>query len=309
MAASKKTGYDPNTMQWLEIEAAEARQDPISGEDEYLQNMVRQMQDKLAKIKPRGLAAAAQPQARKPGSTSAADAESPKQRSWCKPTHTSLIRSDELVIVLKPRITMDLHAAFGPGGIGTAVQRLTGSSANAGIFVWPVWDQNIVVLGVKTKILALKLIGDVTLTIGDRQVPFQGHLKSARETCKGVVTITENETSQSLRHKLEWIEGKILYVRKLGTSKVAVVTFKGRRVPRYIHYCSENVPVRYYKKTVPACCRCGRWATDRMRAQTRTIGGAFTAARRWTSPRTAPRSTNINPGTSYAAKTLSPAPQ
>lgn len=151
---------------------------------------------------------------------------------------------------------MDLHAAFGPGGIGTAVQRLTGSTANADISVWPVWDQNIVV-GVKTKILASKLIGDVTLTIGDRQVPFQGHLKSAGETCKGVVTVAENETSEFLRHKLAWIDGEILYVRKLGTSNVAVVTFKGRRVPRYIHYCSENVSVRYYKKTVPACYRCG----------------------------------------------------
>ncbi|KAH7934435.1 hypothetical protein HPB52_024193 [Rhipicephalus sanguineus] len=208
-------------------------------------------------MKPRGLAAAAQPQARKPGSTSAADAESPKQLSSWKPTHTPRIRSDELVIVLKPRITMDLHAAFGPGGIGTAVQRLTGSTANAGISVWPVWDQNIVVVGVKTEMLASKLIGDVTLTIGDRQVPFQGHLKAAGETCKGVVTVAENETSESLRHKLAWIDGEILYVRKLGTSNVAVVTFKGRRVPRYIHYSSENVSVRYYKKTVPACYRCG----------------------------------------------------
>ncbi|KAH7946828.1 hypothetical protein HPB52_004902 [Rhipicephalus sanguineus] len=169
-------------MQWVKIEAEEARQDPIPG-----------------------LAAAAQPQARKPGSTSAADAESPKQLSSWKPTHTPRIRSDELVIVLKPRITMNLHAAFGPGGIGTAVQRLTGSTANAGISVWPVWDQNIVVVGVKTEILASKLIGDVMQTIGDRPM----------------------------------------------------VTFKGRRVPRYIHYCSENVSVRYYKKTVPACYRCG----------------------------------------------------
>ncbi|KAH6930791.1 hypothetical protein HPB50_018399 [Hyalomma asiaticum] len=257
MAASTKTGYDPSTMQWVEIQAAEARRDPIPGEDEYLQIMVRQMQEKLAKIKPRGSTAAAQPQARKTGSTLTACTESPRPLASWKPTHTPRIRSDELVIVLKPRITMDLHAAFGPGGIGTAVQRLTGSTANAGISVWPVWDQNIIVVGVKTEILASKLIGDVTLTIGDRQVPFQGHLKSAGETCKGVVTVADNETSESLRHKLEWIDGEILYVRKLGTSNVAVVTFKGHRVPRFIHYCSENVPVRQYKKTVPACYRCG----------------------------------------------------
>ncbi|KAH7972538.1 hypothetical protein HPB52_013272 [Rhipicephalus sanguineus] len=84
-------------MQWAEIEAAEARQDPIPAEDEYLQITVRQMQDKLVKMKPRGLVAAAQTQARKRGSTSAAHTESPKQLSSWKPTHTP---RTQLVIVL-----------------------------------------------------------------------------------------------------------------------------------------------------------------------------------------------------------------
>ncbi|KAL3186659.1 hypothetical protein MRX96_026816 [Rhipicephalus microplus] len=48
MAASTKTGYDPSTMQWVDIEVAETREDPIPGEDEYLQIMVRQMQQVLA---------------------------------------------------------------------------------------------------------------------------------------------------------------------------------------------------------------------------------------------------------------------
>ncbi|KAH6931342.1 hypothetical protein HPB50_023907 [Hyalomma asiaticum] len=225
MAASTKTGYDPSTMQWVEIQAAEARRDPIPGEDEYLQIMVRQMQEKLAKIKPRGSTAAAQPQARKTGSTLTACTESPRPLASWKPTHTPRIRSDEL--------------------------------CNASPAVPRTLDQNIVVVGVKTEILASKIIGDVTLMIRDREVPFQGHLKSAGETCKGVVTVADNETSESLRHKLEWIDGEILYVRKLGTSNVAVVTFKRHRVPRFIHYCSENIPVRQYKKTVPACYRCG----------------------------------------------------
>ncbi|KAL3193764.1 hypothetical protein MRX96_000061 [Rhipicephalus microplus] len=256
MAASTKTGYDPSTMHWVDIEVAETREDPIRGEDEYLQIMVRQLQEKLAKMKPGGSTATAQPQARKTESTPAACVESPRQLATQKPTHMPRIRSDELVIVLKPKITMDLHAAFGPGGIGTAVKRFTDSTTNAGISVWPVWDQNIVVVGVKTESLASKLIGDITLTIGDCQVPFQGHLKSAGETCKGVITVADNETSESLRRKLEWIDGEILYVRKLGTSNVAVVTFKGRHVPRFIHYCCENVPVCYYKKTLLACYWC-----------------------------------------------------
>ncbi|KAL3251162.1 hypothetical protein MRX96_017769 [Rhipicephalus microplus] len=169
MAASTKIGYNPSTMQWVDIEVAETREDAIPGEDDYLQIMVRQLQEKLAKMKPRGSTAAAQLKARKTGSTPAACVESPRQLVTWKPTHTAQIRSDELVIVLKPKITMDLHAAFGPGGIGTAVQRFTGSTTNAGIFLLPVWHQNIAVVGVKTESLASKLIGDITLTIGDRQ--------------------------------------------------------------------------------------------------------------------------------------------
>ncbi|KAL3194958.1 hypothetical protein MRX96_045789 [Rhipicephalus microplus] len=106
MAASTKTGYDPSTMQWVDIEVAETREDPIPGEDEYLQIMVRQLQEKLAKMKPRGSTAATQPQARETGSTPAACVESPRQLAMWKPTHTPRIRSDELVIVLKPKITM-----------------------------------------------------------------------------------------------------------------------------------------------------------------------------------------------------------
>ncbi|KAL3210034.1 hypothetical protein MRX96_037417 [Rhipicephalus microplus] len=132
MAASTTTGYDPSTMQWADIDVAETREDPMSGEDEYLQIMVRQLREKLAKMKPRCSTAAAQPQARKTRSTPAACVKSPWQLATWKPTHTPQIWSDELVIVPKPKITMNLHAAFGPDEIGTAVQRFTGSTTNAG---------------------------------------------------------------------------------------------------------------------------------------------------------------------------------
>ncbi|KAL3250302.1 hypothetical protein MRX96_055565 [Rhipicephalus microplus] len=191
MAASTKTGYDSSTMKWVDIEVAETRKYPIPGEDEYFQIMVRQLHEKLAKMKPRGWTANTQPQARKTGSTTTACVESSQQLVMWEPTHTPRIRLDELVIVLKPKTTIDLHAAFGPGGIGTAVQRFAGSTTNAGISVWPVWNQNIVV-GVKTESLSSKLIGDITLTIGDRQLPFQGHLKTAGETCKGFVNVADN---------------------------------------------------------------------------------------------------------------------
>ncbi|KAH7960787.1 hypothetical protein HPB49_023387 [Dermacentor silvarum] len=240
MAVAAKAGNDPSTTQRMELEAAEARQDLEK------MNIFRSWFAKCKRSSPRR-----------------------SHRALRQPPSNRLPKQDWLPQLALPPILQgqegskcngSRHKHLGSGqisGIGTAVQGLTGSTANAGVSVWPVWDQNIVVVGVKTEALASKLIGDVTLTIGDRQIPFHGHLKSAGETCKGVITVADTETSESLRHKLEWIDGEILYVRKLGTSNVAVVTFKGRRVPRFIHYCSENVPVRYYKKTVPACYRCG----------------------------------------------------
>ncbi|KAL3207472.1 hypothetical protein MRX96_039670 [Rhipicephalus microplus] len=157
MAASAKTGYDPGTMQWVDIEVAETREDPIPGEDKYLQIMVRQLQEKLAKMKPRVSTAAAQPQARKSGSTLAACVESPRQLATWKPTNTPRIRT-----------------------------------MNAGISVWPVWDQNIVVVGVKTESLASKLIGDITLTIGDHQGADMMCARNRRiRDVEGAVKITE----------------------------------------------------------------------------------------------------------------------
>ncbi|KAH7946161.1 hypothetical protein HPB49_020733 [Dermacentor silvarum] len=152
------------------------------------------------------------------------------------------IRPDELVIVLKPRLNVDLRAAFGPGGISTAVQGLTGSTANAGVSVWPVWDQNIVVVGVKTEALASKLIGDVTLTIGYRQIPFHGHLNRLDKPAKASSPLQTPKPRNPF-----------------GTSSNG----------------STAKSLRYYKKTVPACYRCGTLATQRMRAPTRTISGVF----------------------------------
>ncbi|KAH7940705.1 hypothetical protein HPB49_003742 [Dermacentor silvarum] len=71
-----------------------------------------------------------------------------------------------------------------------------------------------------------------------------------------VVCGTES-TQVASTSRLFWREGEIAFVRKLGTRNVAVVTFVGRRLPPYIPDNHDCVPVRAYKKTIPACYRCG----------------------------------------------------
>ncbi|KAH7952359.1 hypothetical protein HPB52_022033 [Rhipicephalus sanguineus] len=201
MAASTKTGYDPNTMQWVEIEAAEARQDPIPGEKEPPPS------HRLANQDPHPLLT------RVPNADDVVEAD----------THLGIKNNRGSPCSVRPG--RDRHRSETPhwqyrerwyfpvAGVVTKHRCCGFENGNPGLEAH--WIRH----------------------ADDRGPP-------------------ENETSESLRHKLEWIDVEILYVRKLSTSNVAVVTFKGRRVRRYIHYYSENVPVRCYKKTVPSCYRC-----------------------------------------------------
>ncbi|KAH6946078.1 hypothetical protein HPB50_011582 [Hyalomma asiaticum] len=56
--------------------------------------------------------------------------------------------------------------------------------------------------------------------------------------------------------QMVWREGELAFVRKLGTSNVAMLTFVGRKVRRYVHYNCECTVAREYKRTIPACYRC-----------------------------------------------------
>ncbi|KAH7985782.1 hypothetical protein HPB49_026270 [Dermacentor silvarum] len=89
------------------------------------------------------------------------------------------------------------------------------------------------------------------------QLPFRGHAKASGDICRGVITINPAETPQRIKSELEWSQGAILAVRKLGDSTAAVVTFEGTKLPRFIFYHSVVAYVRPYKKTIPACSLCG----------------------------------------------------
>ncbi|KAH7967488.1 hypothetical protein HPB49_025204 [Dermacentor silvarum] len=88
-------------------------------------------------------------------------------------------------------------------------------------------------------------------------LPLHGYLKLTGDVCRGVTSVHNLETSESLKHSAQWRGGELVHVRKLGNSNVAVLNFEGRNVPRYVHYNAELTPAREYKKTVPACYRCG----------------------------------------------------
>ncbi|KAK8773025.1 hypothetical protein V5799_012442, partial [Amblyomma americanum] len=165
--------------------------------------------------------------------------------------------SEDIIVVLKPRQTMNLKEIFQHGEVGAAIAQYVGGVAGAALSIWPVWTQNLVVCGTQHIEAANKLTKDFDLNTGADSHPFQGHVNLNGEVCRGVIRVRADETTASLKNKVKWREGEIAFVRKLGKSNIAVLTFVGRKVPRYVHYNCESTLVREYKRTIPACFRSG----------------------------------------------------
>ncbi|KAH7965074.1 hypothetical protein HPB49_003287 [Dermacentor silvarum] len=203
-AANQLTGYDPETLRIVSMDTAQT-ETPLPTEQEYLQDIIRG------------------------GSAPCASSKSAKQLQW-RPQNTPRIEKDDIIVVLKPRKTIDLKANF----------CIIGDDASVGLVVWPVWDQNVLVCALKSVDAAEKLLRDIMLPVGGRQLPFRGHLKLS------------------------------VSVRKLGGIPVVVLTFVGTKVPRTVLYSYERLPVRLYKK----------WAIGPMPARDRRPGAAEAAGSR-----------------------------
>ncbi|KAH6944170.1 hypothetical protein HPB50_002189 [Hyalomma asiaticum] len=225
------TGYDPVSMQIISMDTAQSENLPPS-EDELLDDMVRlwRRKQKTLALKDTGgvqqQAAACSAPALLRDAASAALKGGTCKPQW-RPRQTPRIGRDELIVVLKPRITLDLKATFVPGQAGAAVRNLIRDCGELEFTIWPVWDQNV------------------------------GHAKASDDFCKGVINIDPNTTSISLKQKLRWKHGNILRVRKLGNTDVAVVTFEGKMVAHHVYCSGQVIPVKLYKETIPACHRCG----------------------------------------------------
>lgn len=256
------TGYDPESLQIIQMDTAQT-ETPLPTEEEYLKDMVRVWRGRkntaVASRDARAPAAkqqaASRPQQAQGKNAPSVASQRAKQLQW-RPKNTPRIEEDDIIVVLKPRETLDLKATFGPGQAGAAVRSILGADASVGLAVWPLWDQNVLVCTLKSVDAAERLLRDIKLPVGGRQLTFRGHPKLSGEFCRGIVHVSQDETSETVKSKLS-AEPNIVSVRKLGDTPVAVITFAGTKVPRTVLYNCERLPVRLYKKTVPACPLCG----------------------------------------------------
>ncbi|KAH8031790.1 hypothetical protein HPB51_020861 [Rhipicephalus microplus] len=161
---------------------------------------------------------------------------------------TPRIEKDDIIVVLKPRETLDLKATFGPGQAGAAVRSVFGADASVGLAVWPLWDQNVLVCTLKSVDATERLLRDIKLPVGGRQLTFREHPKLSGEFCRGVVHVSQDETSETVKIKLS-AEPNVVSVRKLGDTLVALITFAGTKWAIEHDTCPHPQPGR--------CTSCG----------------------------------------------------
>ncbi|KAH7933210.1 hypothetical protein HPB49_010348 [Dermacentor silvarum] len=171
-----------------------------------------------------------------------------------RPRLLSTIQSRE-TLALRLRLLKLHRRLLHQSPCGRQSQR-SGQHKNA-ITISPNWEQNIIVCGTQNPAVVQKLLNDFQRNTGRGPLPLHGHLKLTSDVFCGVISVHNPETNESLKHSVQWRGGERIHVRKLENSNLAVLTFEGRNVPRYVHYHAELTSIREYKKTVPACYRCG----------------------------------------------------
>ncbi|KAH7940860.1 hypothetical protein HPB49_007095 [Dermacentor silvarum] len=225
-AATTATGYASTSLRVVRMETTSSDQAMLS-EHEYLADMVKLWQRKQSPaVAPPNVAASGSSSRRSPDGTRTAAPSSPRRQPKRRPHHTPRLSRDEYIVVLKPCAPLELKSV------------LPSDRAR---------DCHLVTYGA----------APIPVAGGRRAASFSGPCQGLRGNCRGVITINAAETPQRIKSELEWSQGAILAVRKLGDSTAAVVTFEGPKLPRFIFYHSVVAYVRPYKKTIPACSLCG----------------------------------------------------
>lgn len=111
---------------------------------------------------------------------------------------------------------------FKPGELGVALASHVSAPRGDILSVWPIWEQNIVIVTTQGPNVANALAREFTLMTAKGALPMAGHAKINGEVCRGVIPVHKKETSETLKTAVQWQEGEMAFVRKLGKSVVAL---------------------------------------------------------------------------------------
>ncbi|KAH7949283.1 hypothetical protein HPB49_007238 [Dermacentor silvarum] len=178
-------------------------------------------------------------------------------KRW-KPKVVPKFGTEDAVAVVKPRRTLNLSNFKGSNQIREAMYAAAGvPSSSQALTIWPAWDQNIIIVGIRDAQFIRNVLAVESLRIGGRLQAVQVYLKMTDNTCRGVIQVDLKVSEADISEAIYSPDASVVGVRKLGQSNAAAITFEGRKVPFNVFYWGQAVPVRLYRKTTPACTLCG----------------------------------------------------
>ncbi|KAH7980844.1 hypothetical protein HPB49_019625 [Dermacentor silvarum] len=184
--------------------------------------------------------------------TASALGKQAQSKRW-KPQVMPRFGAEEAVIIIKPKGTLNLAQFRGSNQIGEAMYAAASiPRASQALAIWPAWDQNIIIIGIKNTQLIRQVLAIGQLELGGQARAVQAYLKTSDNTSRGVIQVDPKATEADITQAIYSPEAPVVGVRKLGKTNVAAITFEGRKVPFNVYYWGEAVPVRLYRKTTPS---------------------------------------------------------
>ncbi|KAL1437706.1 hypothetical protein MTO96_048663 [Rhipicephalus appendiculatus] len=186
--------------------------------------------------------------------------------SW-HPRYAPRLNPDGYVAVIKPRVTCNFAAYKGQCIFAEAIHAaLLQAAANTPDLqidftqygLYPVWDQNIIVINTPNEALIHHFLNISALKFPDRTVPVHSYLKPTDKMGRGVIRLANHISTDYIVQRTVSPGNKVIGTRRLGTTNVVVLTFEHADIPRNVLVFGEDNPVQRYRKTIPTCSNCGK---------------------------------------------------
>ncbi|KAH7969652.1 hypothetical protein HPB52_020870 [Rhipicephalus sanguineus] len=95
------------------------------------------------------------------------------------------------------------------------------------------------------------------LSLGQRTYPVSSYLAAPDDSCKGIVPGLEpGTTSDTLVEEMQVTGIQILQARMMGQTNIALVTFEGFRVPRFVRFLGAELRCYPHRPRHPVCKTC-----------------------------------------------------
>ncbi|KAH8035107.1 hypothetical protein HPB51_004348 [Rhipicephalus microplus] len=175
------------------------------------------------------------------------------------------LNPDGFVAVIKPKVTCHLAKYKGQCVFAKAIHKALLQAAEATdphidftqYGLYPIWDQNIIVINTPCEDLIHRILKITTLVFSDKSVPVHSYLKPTDQMGRRVIRIVNHISTDYIVELIISAANKVIGARRLSTTNVVVLIFEHANIPRNVLIFAESNPVQKYRKTVPTCSRCG----------------------------------------------------